>query len=111
VDASELARVFDLQQAVRNGTDAVQQGAQGTDVAATAATVAPNAALEQEVAVLKARLEGVEAQLAREREVSEDLQKRLDDAQEERRGLQRLIPPPQEPRPERRTASWWPWRR
>lgn len=90
VDASELARVYDLQHLTRGGTDALQQSAPADVAPATA--VAPRA-LETELAVLRVRLEMAEAawenerrsleeQRDREREIADDFRKRLDRAEE-----------------------------
>lgn len=108
IDASELSRVFDLRHLAPVAT-------QGAEVAmpqratANRSTDAPSAPLDTvvavEVAVLRTQvqmLEGERERWEREREtmlsahrdVLEDLRKRLDQEQEERRTLQRQLAPP-----------------
>lgn len=95
VDASELARVYDLQHVARNDVDAMQSAATGEEAPATAATVGAPAL---ELVLQRARM--LEDQLAREREDRErerlvrdqereehgetvrDLRRRLDRAEE-----------------------------
>ncbi len=114
VDASELARVYDLQHLTRSGTDALQQGAMAGEGSATAAT---STASETELAVLRVKLQAAEEALQREREERErergtirliesqlgrerdELLKRLED---ERREAQRRL---EEERQERREAQ------
>ncbi len=50
--------------------------------------------------MLRAKLEAAEDQLGRERETVDDLRRRLDQEQEERRNLQRQLAPPVQPAPE-----------
>jgi hypothetical protein len=97
VDASELARVYDLQHVARNSLDALHHGAQG-EVDAT--TRAPDRDSGGEAALLRLKVQMLEDQLARERTLREeeleriaqeredarstvqDLRKRLDKAEE-----------------------------
>ncbi len=88
IDASELARVYELhhlpRQVPRNAPPAMP---------------AAHGAVGIEMAVLRTRLEAVETQLARERETVDDLRNRLDQEQEERRALQRQLTAQPAPQP------------
>lgn len=114
IDASELARVYDLQHLTRSNADVLQQDAPAGEGAATAAT---STASETELAVLRVKLQATEEALQREREERErergtirliesqlgrerdELLKRLED---ERREAQRRL---EEERQERREAQ------
>lgn len=87
IDASELARIYDLQHLARNGGDALQRSAIGADAPAIEGTSAT------EVIELRIRVEMLQEQLTRERELRDqeretnqetvtDLRKRLDRAEE-----------------------------
>lgn len=91
IDGAELARVYPpvptersepspWNEAERNRTKPEGRGT-GLDA-------------DAELAVLRVRLEAAEAQLARERETVDDLRRRLDGEQAERRALQLLLKPP-----------------
>ncbi len=95
VDASELARVYDLQHAVHRLDGALQHGAQGENAPATVEGAGV------ELAVLRVRVQMLEVERERWdqeretiRETVDDLRKRLDQEQEERRNLQRQLAPP-----------------
>lgn len=94
IDASELARVYDLQHLTRNDDNAEQQRATALDVPATPPTTEVSGA---EIAVLRSKVTMLEDQLARERELRdreretilettketvEDLRRRLDKSEE-----------------------------
>lgn len=87
IDASELARVYPIV-AVERSSEPVRNVPQQEKKAGT-----PRAS-ETELAVLRAKLDMMEVQLSRERDTVEDLRKRLDDEQVERRSLQRQLMPP-----------------
>ena len=112
VDASELARVYDLQHVMHKESDALHEGAQG--VSGTAATAQGDTSAREEFA--RFRIKTLEEQLIREREERErergrwdqerdtilererdtvaDLRKRLDRAEER---VLALSPPPSQP--------------
>ncbi len=58
------------------------------------------ATVRAELAVVQMKAQMLEDQLGRERETVEDLRKRLDQEQEERRNLQRQLAPPLQPAPQ-----------
>ncbi len=96
VDASELARVYELQQVMHKADDAVHQDAQGLQLVAQGA--AQDFAVAVELAELRVKVALLEREreaiLVRQEETIADLRKRLDAEQEERRALQRLLAPP-----------------
>lgn len=87
IDASELARVYPIV-ALERSMETPRNVPQRKEKAATTRVS------EAELAVLRAKLDMMEAQLVRERDTVEDLRKRLDDEQAERRNLQRQLMPP-----------------
>lgn len=94
IDASELARVYPtvaVERDVATDRNVPQQEKQTKRPATTRVS-------ETELAVMKAKLEAAEAALDRERETVDDLRRRLDTEQEERRSLQRQLMPPEKPR-------------
>lgn len=95
IDASELARVYELHQAAQGEREALPGHAQGLHQPAQAA---PDLATVVELAELRVKVKLLEREremiLDRERASVEDLRKRLDSEQEERRALQRLLSPP-----------------
>lgn len=96
IDASELARVYPPVPTQHSDTTLgnVPQREKRPKNTGTAQ------ASEVELAVLRAKLEAAEDQLGRERETVDDLRRRLDQEQEERRNLQRQLAPPVQPAPE-----------
>ena len=94
IDASELARVYDL----RHLAPVAPRGTEGAMPQAATADAPSAPPLDIEVAVLRARLEAAEAQAARERETVADLRKRLDRAEE--RVLALTVQPAPQPVPE-----------
>lgn len=89
VDASELHRVFGLNVQDRPASDDPERPDErpSTELAV----------LRSKVDLMEAQMTRMEDQLARERETTDDLRKRLDQEQEERRALQRQIAaPPQQ---------------
>lgn len=90
IDAAELARVYDLQHLTRNDTDATNQGATADE---GTATPEKTGLVGVELAVLRLKVQMLEDQLTRERELRDqeretvqetvtDLRKRLDRAEE-----------------------------
>ncbi len=96
IDASELARVYPPVPTQRPDATLgnVPQREKRPKNAGTAQ------ASEVELAVLRTKLEAAEDQLGRERETVDDLRRRLDQEQEERRSLQRQLAPPIQPAPQ-----------
>lgn len=121
IDASELARVFDLRiDDPLRGTASLQPAAPQTALAAPA----PSEPAAVEMAVLRARLEAAEALVAREREMAEaqisreretyqetvaDLRKRLDRSEERVLALSAQVaqpaPQPAQERPSEAPAA------
>lgn len=93
IDASELMRVYPIVAAQRSEETSRNVPQQEKNPATPCTS-------ETEVAVLKAKLEMTEAQLVRERDTVEDLRRRLDDEQAERRSLQRQLTPPASGKPQ-----------
>lgn len=93
VDASELARVFPIKALERVSDAAVthHDTPRSEGGAGDAVRDAELVELRVKVARLEERLEGREGKIAEQREALDDLRKRLDDEQAERRALQRQI--------------------
>ena len=83
VDASELARVYDLQHVARGDVDALHEDAQSENVAATGA---PNRDLDGEAALLRLKVQMLQDQLARERTLREEELERIAQEREDARG-------------------------
>lgn len=98
IDASELARVYDL-----HPGEPLRAGAMPQSAATHAAPAAP-VSEATEVALLQLELRMTKDQLTREREeyreTVDDLRRRLDQEQEERRNLQRQLAAPAQPAPQ-----------
>lgn len=94
IDASELARVYPLQQRAQGLHEALPGSAQDLHEPAQGAVAITEAAeLRVEVRLLR-------EQLDRERDTVEDLRRRLDQETDERRTLQRQLMPPSSERPQ-----------
>lgn len=94
IDASELARVYDLQQPAQGAREAMPGHAQGAQQPAQAAQ---DVLAAVELGTLRAKVELLERERETHQDTIADLRRRLDVEQEERRNLQRQLMPPAAP--------------